>query len=209
MELRNKYYYFTEALSTRFCNDVIDFALKQKDKDAVVGEKNLEKFSKKELKEVKKNTRDSKITWLQEPWMYREIKPYLEDANRLAHWNFDFDWIESLQFTKYAKNQFYTWHTDAFPDSYKSSSSTHNNKIRKLSFICQLSNPNKYKGGEVDFVIPKMDKTKLTFSAYQLKEIIPQGSIVVFPSFVWHRVRPVTKGVRHSLVSWALGFPFK
>ena len=139
----------------------------------------------------------------------RDIRKLSSEANRLANWNFEFDWIESLQFTKYAKNQFYTWHTDAFPDSYKSSSSTHNNKIRKLSFTCQLSDPNDYEGGELEFVIPQTFKHELKFSAYKLKEIIPQGSLVVFPSFLLHRVKPVTKGVRYSLVSWALGFPFK
>ena len=39
--------------------------------------------------------------------------------------------------------------------------------------------------------------------------IAPKGSLVVFPSFVWHRVKPVTKGVRYSLVIWNLGYPFK
>ena len=43
----------------------------------------------------------------------------------------------------------------------------------------------------------------------QAKEILPKGSIIVFPSFVWHRVKPVTKGVRYSLVMWNLGYPFK
>ena len=41
------------------------------------------------------------------------------------------------------------------------------------------------------------------------KEITPKGSIIVFPSFVWHRVKPVTKGLRYSLVNWNLGWPFK
>ena len=41
------------------------------------------------------------------------------------------------------------------------------------------------------------------------KEILPKGSIIVFPSFVWHRVKPVTKGTRYSLVMWNLGYPFK
>ena len=41
------------------------------------------------------------------------------------------------------------------------------------------------------------------------KEILPKGSIIVFPSDVWHRVKPVTKGVRYSLVVWHLGHPFK
>ena len=40
-------------------------------------------------------------------------------------------------------------------------------------------------------------------------EIRPRGSIIVFPSFVWHRVTPVTKGTRYSLVVWSLGYPFK
>ena len=43
----------------------------------------------------------------------------------------------------------------------------------------------------------------------QCKEILPKGSIIVFPSFVWHRVKPVTSGTRYSLVVWHLGRPFK
>ena len=41
------------------------------------------------------------------------------------------------------------------------------------------------------------------------KEIRPKGSMVIFPSFVWHRVKPVTKGSRYSLVIWNLGRPFQ
>ena len=41
------------------------------------------------------------------------------------------------------------------------------------------------------------------------KEIRPRGSIVVFPSFVWHRVKPVTSGTRYSLVIWNLGYPWR
>jgi PKHD-type hydroxylase len=43
----------------------------------------------------------------------------------------------------------------------------------------------------------------------KVTEILPKGSIVVFPSFLWHRVKPVTKGTRYSLVLWHLGYPFK
>ena len=42
-----------------------------------------------------------------------------------------------------------------------------------------------------------------------VKEFLPKGSVIVFPSFVWHRVKPVTKGVRYSLVAWSIGYPFK
>ena len=41
------------------------------------------------------------------------------------------------------------------------------------------------------------------------KEILPKGSVIVFPSFVWHRVKPITQGTRYSLVVWHLGKPFK
>ena len=44
---------------------------------------------------------------------------------------------------------------------------------------------------------------------YECKEIRPRGSIVVFPSFVWHRVKPVTSGTRYSLVIWNLGYPWR
>jgi len=40
-------------------------------------------------------------------------------------------------------------------------------------------------------------------------EILPKGSIIVFPSFLWHRVKPITRGTRYSLVLWQLGYPFK
>jgi PKHD-type hydroxylase len=43
----------------------------------------------------------------------------------------------------------------------------------------------------------------------QAKEISPKGSIIVFPSFLWHRVKPVMQGTRYSLVLWNLGYPFK
>ena len=41
------------------------------------------------------------------------------------------------------------------------------------------------------------------------KEILTKGSIIVFPSHVWHRVKPVTSGTRYSLVVWSIGDPFK
>jgi PKHD-type hydroxylase len=43
----------------------------------------------------------------------------------------------------------------------------------------------------------------------ECKGIIPRGSIVVFPSFIWHRVKPVTEGIRYSLVIWNLGQPYR
>jgi PKHD-type hydroxylase len=43
----------------------------------------------------------------------------------------------------------------------------------------------------------------------QAQNVLTKGSIIIFPSFVWHRVKPVTEGTRYSLVLWNLGKPYK
>ena len=81
-------------------------------------------------------------------------------------------------------------------------------KIRKLSVTCSLTDPKKYKGGELEFNFNRPNQKK-KYNIKKCIEILPKGSIVVFPSFVWHRVCPVTKGTRNSLVIWNIGWPFK
>lgn len=81
-------------------------------------------------------------------------------------------------------------------------------KIRKISVICQLTDPSKYKGGELEFDFRRNSPIKESKTEI-CTEIQPKGSIVVFPSYVWHRVKPVTSGTRYSLVMWNLGRPFK
>ena len=83
--------------------------------------------------------------------------------------------------------------------------------IRKVSATCQLTDISEYEGGELEFDTrsyspEKRDEDKHVISP---KELLSKGSIVVFPSFVWHRVKPVKKGIRYSLVLWNLGYPFK
>ena len=69
----------------------------------------------------------------------------------------------------------------------------------------QLSNGKDYSGGELEFDL----KNKKTGNTKQIcKAGKEKGTIVVFPSFIWHRVRPVTKGKRMSLVMWNIGAPF-
>jgi PKHD-type hydroxylase len=145
--------------------------------------------------------------WLDERWIYREIQPYIHKANVDANWNFDWDWSEQIQFAKYEKNGYYDWHCDSFfpPFEDKSDKNTFG-KIRKLSVTCQLSDGADYEGGELEFQPRNKDNPNLTV---QCKEILPRGSVIVFPSYVWHRVKPVKKGTRYSLVVWNLGLPFK
>ena len=84
-------------------------------------------------------------------------------------------------------------------------------RIRKLSMTCQLTDGSEYKGGELEFDFRNYDPHMRDESKHriQCKEILPKGSIIVFPSFVWHRVKPVTSGTRYSLVVWHLGKPFR
>jgi PKHD-type hydroxylase len=212
MNLQNYYYYFQNALTPRFCDELIKYGISQQEQLALTGGQ-TEKVNKgkplddKDIVDLKKK-RDSNIVWLNDRWIYKEIQPFIHQANRLAGWNFDWSFSESCQFTKYKLNQFYDWHADAWESTYDNPSNpdTHG-KIRKLSVTCSLSAPEDYEGGELEFDFRNTDPDKQ--SVRKCAEIKPRGSIVVFPSFVWHRVKPVTKGTRYSLVIWNLGYPYK
>ena len=212
MNLQNYYYYFQNALTPRFCDELIKYGTAQQEQLALTGGQTNKinegkPLSDEDLKDLKKK-RDSNIVWLNDRWIYKEIQPFIHQANRLAGWNFDWSFSESCQFTKYKLNQFYDWHADAWESAYDNPSNpdTHG-KIRKLSVTCSLSAPEDYEGGELEFDFRNTDPDKK--SIRKCAEIKPRGSIVVFPSFVWHRVKPVTKGTRYSLVIWNLGYPYK
>jgi len=135
--------------------------------------------------------------------------PFIDLANKNAEWNFDWDFLEECQFTKYKKGQFYDWHCDSWEHPYdKPNDPKEHGKIRKLSVTLNLSDPKDYTGGELEFDYndggPMNDSKRSV-----CKEILPKGSLVVFPSHVWHRVKPVTSGERNSLVIWNLGYPFR
>ena len=167
------------------------------------------KLNQKQIKDLKKK-RDSNIVWMNDRWIYKEIQPYIHSANVNAGWNFQWDYSESCQFTKYKKGQYYDWHCDSWDKPYERqqpNDPTHG-KIRKLSVTVTLSDPKNYKGGELEFDFRNKDPDKKP-NILKCKEILPKGSLVVFPSFVWHRICPVKSGERNSLVIWNLGWPYK
>tara|TARA_R100000664_G_scaffold24940_1_gene34842 strand:- start:2259 stop:2903 length:645 start_codon:yes stop_codon:yes gene_type:complete len=214
MNLDNHFWYFQSALSNKFCDQLVEYALSLKDQIGLTGnitnkprkKDNKNKLSKKDLLDLRKK-RDSNVVWLDERWIYNEVQPYIHTANKNAGWNFEFDFTESCQFTKYHKGQFYGWHTDSWEFPYNKPDDLNiHGKIRKLSVTISLSDPKDYKGGDLEFQFRNKDKPNLIRKCPEVK---PKGSIVVFPSFVWHRVKPVTKGTRYSLVCWNLGYPFR
>jgi PKHD-type hydroxylase len=172
--------------------------------------------------------RDSEVTWMNDQWLYDLVYPYLHEANDKAGWKYEFSCSESFQFTKYGINQFYGWHADGnschlgkykraipgvtprdekgmFPRGYTDNPNMVN-KIRKLSMTINLNKPGEYEGGNLKFDFgPHATGNRF----HECVEIRPQGSIIIFPSYVYHQVTPVTSGTRYSLVLWTLGQPFK
>jgi len=210
MKLNNYFWYFKSAVPPRLCDEIIKYALLKKDHMGRTGGVEDKKLSDKQIKDIKYR-RDSNVVWLNDPWIYRELNPYIHAANKNAGWNFQWDTSEQLQFTKYKLNQYYDWHQDSFNEPFDKPNTLDHGKIRKLSMTCQLTDDSEYTGGELEFDFrnydpPKRDEDK---HLIQAKHILSKGSIIVFPSFVWHRVKPVRKGVRYSLVMWNLGYPFR
>ena len=193
------FYYFKEALSEKLCNDIIQIAMDDKPDVATTGLK----IRNDEDVENLLQKRDSYITWLNEEWIYKEIRPYVHRANKLAGWNFDIVDSEPCQFTIYNEGQYYGWHTDSSGWYYEKEKQ--NGLIRKLSVTVSLSHPHEYEGGTLEFDTRSQDKPDSKSEIIKCKQILPKGSICVFPSFTHHRVSPVTKGKRLSLVQWNLG----
>jgi PKHD-type hydroxylase len=134
--------------------------------------------------------RVSDISWVDEnletQWLYDKITQYAKTANEQM-WNFDiWGYHDQLQYTTYyGDGGHYDWHADLGPGI----------SNRKLSVVLQLSDPGEYEGGELQM---NVGSTILTVP----KEL---GLICFFPSFLLHRVTPLTSGVRKSLVTWLCG----
>ena len=209
MLLPNYYWYFQSAIPERICDEIVRYGKQLQNKMALTGafDGAEKKLSPQQIKDLKKK-RNSDIVWIDSSWVYKEIHPYIHKANKSADWNFQWDWSEPCQFTKYEKGQFYDWHCDSFYKPYNEPNSRRHGKIRKLSVTVSLSDPKDYKGGELEFDFRDLDPDKKP-NIRRCTEILPKGSLVVFPGFVWHRVCPVKKGSRYSLVIWNLGLPFK
>jgi len=205
MNLSNYYYYFQSAIPHRLCDDIIRLGKDRKEAEKIGMTGGMEAgrdmkknpLSKKELKDLRK-LRDSNITWMSDPWLYNLIHPFIHSANIHADWNYTWDSSEACQFTKYSKGQYYGWHCDTWDKKYK------DQKVRKLSVTVTLSDPSEYEGGDLEFDFRNVDPDKKRNVV--VADIKPKGSIVIFPSFVWHRVKPVKSGTRYSLVIWNLGY---
>jgi len=198
MNYKKLFYYFDSAFSPFLCDKIIEEGYSNNPDFALTGKTGYTR-SKKEIEKTKE-IRNSNVSWINDWWVKKELEPYVKRANEMAGWNFNFTKSEASQFTIYEPGEYYDWHRDA--QNYPYTQGEQKGLIRKLSVTVSLSNPEDYEGGFLEFS-RENDFNKKYF--YKVREILPRGSICVFPSYTWHRVSPVTKGKRLSLVQWNLG----
>ena len=201
MNYEHMYWWFENAIPKRLCDDIVKYAFTKKKETAITG-------AYQETGDINKvlDKRNSSVTWLNEPWIYKLILPFVKQANVNAGWNFDWDASEQCQFTTYEPGQYYGWHQDSFSKPSKSNDPTFNNKIRKLSVTLTLSEGTDYVGGDLEMDLRNNDCGRDIHAMHQIRK---KGALVVFPSYVWHRVAPVIKGTRYSLVIWNHGYQYR
>lgn len=178
----HNYYYFTNSFTPNEINQIIEMGENHpKQAGTIVSDESKEGISEYRI---------SEIAWLDEntntSWLYEKLANYAIIANR-EMWKFDiWGFGDNLQYTKYyGDGGHYDWHMDLGPGI----------SNRKLSCVLQLSSPSEYEGGELQ-MNPGGNIIEVPKSL---------GTLVFFPSFLLHRVTPLTSGIRKSLVTWFCG----
>ena len=171
--------------TAKLCKEIIDLSSTLK--------KDQGKIYSKDVGDYDKKRRDSTIRWIpfnkMQP-MYDDLIHLIQKINR-NHFGFNnLQITEEAQVSEYSKGQFYHWHTDSpiYMDTEP--------PVRKLSMTLLLNDPSEFEGGNLEIAGKNLSPMK-------------QGHAAIFASFLQHRVIPVTKGVRKSLVVWFSGEPFK
>jgi PKHD-type hydroxylase len=183
------YYYYKEGFNKKELNSIYKGIQKLKEQKATT------------VGNGKDDIRSSKVRWIPQDtnwwWLYEKLSNMVVEANNIL-WDFDLYSIpERIQYTEYyAKEKgHYTWHQDIGPGMLSK---------RKISITVQLSDPNEYEGGDLELFTGGLYDEKNFKKAYK-----GAGSVFIFPSYLLHRVTPVTKGIRRSFVLWVGGSHYK
>lgn len=185
------------------------FTAEECDRIVALGER-LEKMEAKVRYDPENNLRKSVVAWIPQDaesrWIYNKMTTCVMAANR-QFWNWRVTKFESFQFTMYGESQHYHWHTDQYEQPYDEKSRWPG-LTRKLSCVLQLSDPSEYEGGE--FLLEDLQRPpdQVEKRIRRMANARQRGSVICFPAALYHRVLPVTRGLRRSLVGWYLGPPF-
>lgn len=184
------YWVFENVVNKETCQRIIDLGKNKWMKGKVQADLN----NKHQL-DAKQRTAD--VAWCDDNWLFDICWSYLHTANKNANWNFQISACEPMQITRYKKNGHYDFHFDGngFTRMNMPEDQLLHGNVRKLSMTIVLNED--YEGGEFEF---------FDNNSGLIKE--KMGTVIVFPSYMVHRVRPVTKGTRYSLVAWFCGEPF-
>lgn len=188
------YYWFEHGLSSEEVDQIIRTAseLPEAERASTLGD------------ETGGGTRSSMIKWLPRnqafDWLYERMISMSKEANQ-ALWGFDLiSSLEAIQYTEYyaSENGHYDWHQDIGVGELPSK--------RKVSITIQLSDADEYDGGDLLICTGSSGTGELDNNL-----VMPRGKGVgvLFPSYMMHRVSPVTRGVRRSLVLWVGGAHYR
>lgn len=157
----------------------------------IIGSSNPEEVEKVRISSTKFHNRNA-----QTEWIFDRFNDVIGRLNE-RFYGFNLNGYKSFQYTEYDSSKLgkYDWHMDTVlgANSYK--------ETRKLSIILNLTNSEKdYEGGTFYLNTGREEEPEPVD--------IPKGRIIAFPSFLIHRVSPVTKGIRRSIVIWVTGPKF-
>jgi PKHD-type hydroxylase len=133
-------------------------------------------------------------------WTGALITHFAHQANLL--WRYDLAGLGTLSIVRYDSSGHFNWHVDVLSYDRTDYAALGDGLERKLSVTINLSTPDDYEGGDLEF----LNGVGQLLTQPELRE---RGSVVVFPSTVGHRVTPITSGVRYALVGWMVGPPLR
>ena len=199
----NHYWYIPEALTPQQCDGI---------QHAAAQTEQVEGFHFGENPDHRK----SQISWIYDDELSGTIGAWMQQANKEAGWYYDLELPEAIQYTRYSTGGYYDWHTDGNSDQHAARRLVQKidppiplnvtpfpkfqGTVRKLSATVNLSHPHEYEGGFLEI---------RCYDQLHIFNECPRGSIIVFPSFLEHRVAPLEAGERHSAVMWYNGYPLR
>ena len=145
---------------------------------------------------VETESRSCKTAWLpyddEHAWLYGRLYDLVCVVNEHGYFFDPIDFVEPIMYCEYDVDDHYGWHTDLASHPPFSS--------RKLAITVQLSASDDYRGGTLEFAVTP----ETTYTVSRAK-----GSVLIYPTYIAHRIQPVTKGKRKSLVFWVGGTSFQ
>jgi PKHD-type hydroxylase len=179
---QTNYYWFENGFSSEEVDKILDLS------------KNYEFEQATTISGDPKSIRNSTIKWMnpseETSWVYDRLMGCVKEANNVWQFNL-YSILDDIQYTEYrGGGGHYNWHIDIGPGAISH---------RKVSVVVQLSDSSEYTGGVLE----------VSTGSNSLKVSNKKGAVILFPSFLQHRVTPVASGLRKSLVLWAGGEHFK